>query len=146
MERLILEVLGPQRSVILSPRAKPTDRSTFCPMPGGRLQAASDATRTEAVALVEAKVPAPLNRRHYALLFDSAERSHWVMCAPVSACSARLRIASRTIPGGSALASSRSRVACSTSRSSKGCFWLKRCWYCGERCCRFCKALHPSIE
>jgi hypothetical protein len=26
-------------------------------MPGGRLQAASDATRTEAVALVEAKVP-----------------------------------------------------------------------------------------
>ena len=83
-------------------------------------------------------------RCHYALLFDSAERSHWVMCAPVSACSARLKIASRTIPAGSALASSRSRVACSTSRSSKGCFWLKRCWYCGERCCRFCIALHPS--
>ena len=143
---MILGILGPQQSAIFSPRAKPLTGRHFAPMPGGRLQAASDATRTEAVALVEAKVPAPLNRRHYALLFDSAERSHWVMCAPVSACSARLRIASRTIPGGSALASSRSRVACSTSRSSKGCFWLKRCWYCGERCCRFCKALHPSIE
>jgi hypothetical protein len=53
---MILGVLGPQQSVILSPRAKPTDRSTFCPMPGGRFQAASDAIRTEAVALVEEKV------------------------------------------------------------------------------------------
>jgi hypothetical protein len=48
---MILGVLGPQQSVILSPRAKPTDRSTFCPMPGGRFQAASDATRPEAVFL-----------------------------------------------------------------------------------------------
>jgi hypothetical protein len=43
-ERMILGVLGPQQSAILSPRAKPTDRSTFCSMPGGRFHAASDAT------------------------------------------------------------------------------------------------------
>lgn len=35
----------------LSPKARPADRSTFCPMPGGRFQAASDAIRTEAVSL-----------------------------------------------------------------------------------------------
>src|SRR6478672_5212444 len=50
-ERLILGVLDPQQSVILSPKAKPTDRPTFCPIPGGRFQAASDATRAEAVSL-----------------------------------------------------------------------------------------------
>ena len=48
---MTLGVLGPQQSVDLSPKAKPADRSTFCPMPGGRFQAASDAIRTEAVSL-----------------------------------------------------------------------------------------------
>jgi hypothetical protein len=50
---LILGILGPQQSAIFSPRAKPLTGRHFAPMPGGRLQAASDATRTEAVALVE---------------------------------------------------------------------------------------------
>jgi hypothetical protein len=35
----------------IDPESQATDRSTFCPMPGGRSQAASDAPRTEAVLL-----------------------------------------------------------------------------------------------
>jgi hypothetical protein len=35
------------------PKAKPPTGSTFCPMPGGRSQAVSDAPRTEAVLLEE---------------------------------------------------------------------------------------------
>ena len=50
-ERFILGVLGPQRSEISISASQATDRSTFCPMPGGRSQAASDAPRTEAVLL-----------------------------------------------------------------------------------------------
>jgi hypothetical protein len=42
-ERFILGVLGPQRSEISISASQATDRSTFCPMPGGRFQAASDA-------------------------------------------------------------------------------------------------------
>ena len=80
---------------------------------------------------------------HYALLFGPGERSHWLMRAPVSACSARVRIAARTTPGGSAFASSRSRVACSTRRSSRGCFWLRRFRYCVERGRLLSIALHP---
>jgi hypothetical protein len=47
----MLGVLGPQRSEISISASQATDRSTFCPMPGGRSQAASDAPRTEAVLL-----------------------------------------------------------------------------------------------
>ena len=50
-ERFILGVLGPQRSEISISASQATDRSTFCPMPGGRSQAASDGRPTEAVLL-----------------------------------------------------------------------------------------------
>ena len=51
-------------------------------------------------------------------------------CAPVSACSARRRMASCAAPGGRTFASSRSRVACWIRRSSRDCFCLKWCSCC----------------
>lgn len=48
-------------------------------------------------------------------------RSQSRISAPHCACSARLRTASRTLPGGSVFASSRSRAAWLARRSSRGC-------------------------
>jgi hypothetical protein len=53
------------------------------------------------------------------------ELSHSLICEPVSACRAFRSARSRSIPGGSDLASSRRRCACSARRSSRGAFCLK---------------------
>lgn len=50
---MISGILGPQRSAILSPRAKPTDRSTFCPNARRKASSGLRCYPTEAVALVE---------------------------------------------------------------------------------------------
>ena len=55
------------------------------------------------------------------------------LSAKVSACSARLRTASRSEPRGSDFASSRSRPACSARRSSRGFVCMERDRFWGNR-------------
>ena len=64
--------LSPQRSEISISASQAPDRSTFCPMPGGRSQTASDAPRTEAVLLGQLSLS---RRRAPAGSVDSA-RAH----------------------------------------------------------------------
>jgi hypothetical protein len=53
----------------IDPESQATDRSTLCPMPGGRSQAASECPRTEAVLLRQLSLS---NRRAPASSVDSA--------------------------------------------------------------------------
>ena len=67
--------------------------------------------RTSSRALVR-------DKRFKLRLIVASERSHSLMCEPVSACRARLTSRSRSMPGGVPLASFRSFAASSARRSS----------------------------
>jgi hypothetical protein len=60
----------------------------------------------------------------------TGERSHSLMCEPVSAWRAFRKACSRAMPGGSSLASSRRRLASAARRSSSWSIRVKR-----RRCC-----------
>jgi hypothetical protein len=92
--------------------------------------------RSHLVALRAARISAhdpqstwwPGERRHYFGGCSSGDRSHSLMCEPVSAWRAFRRRVSRAAPGGSVLAFSRRRFASSARRSSRDwiCFTRRR--------------------
>jgi len=100
------------------------------PLLGGFLVLASDVDPVENVAVHAENVYfvffQPCHRRSYLGGCSSEDRSHSLMCKPVSAWRALRRTSSRAAPGGSLLASSLRRFASWERRSSRDWLCLKR--------------------